>query len=139
MGTNPLLYRRFLHFIRALLATVAPVALLLNTASASTTKVIYSFAGGNDGEYLDTDLVIDSAGNLYGSTVQGGKHSSGTVFELSPSPTGWTHTVLYSSPAAPMEANPTKASPSTPKAMSTARPSPAAEAPVKAAAAWCSS
>jgi uncharacterized repeat protein (TIGR03803 family) len=75
---------------------VAPVALPLNAASASTTKVIYSFAGGNDGEYLDTDLVIDGAGNLYGSTVQGGKHGSGTVFQLSPSGTGWTHTVLYS-------------------------------------------
>src|ERR1022692_2614504 len=95
MGTTRFWYCRFLHFIRAVLATVAPVVLLLNAASASTTKVIYSFAGGNDGEYLDTDLVIDSAGNLYGSTVQGGKHGSGTVFQLSPSPTGWTHTVLY--------------------------------------------
>jgi uncharacterized repeat protein (TIGR03803 family) len=85
-----------LHFLRALFVILTPVALLLNAASASSTKVIYSFAGGNDGEYLDTDLVIDGAGNLYGSTVQGGKHSSGTVFELSPSPTGWTHTVLYS-------------------------------------------
>ena len=86
---------RFAHFIPAILAVVAPLALLATTA-ASTTKVIYAFAGGNDGEYLDTDLVIDSAGNLYGSTVQGGKSSSGTVFQLSPSGAGWTHTVLYS-------------------------------------------
>jgi uncharacterized repeat protein (TIGR03803 family) len=88
---------KFPHSIRAILATtVAAVALLASAAPASTTKLIYSFAGGNDGEYLDTDLVIDSAGNLYGSTVQGGDFSSGTVFQLSRSGAGWTHTVLYS-------------------------------------------
>jgi len=87
---------KFSHLIRTILAIVAPVALLTSAASASSTKVIYAFAGGGDGEYLDTDLVMDSAGNLYGSTVQGGTHGSGTVFELSPSGSGWTHTVLYS-------------------------------------------
>ncbi len=96
METTLFSYSRFLQFVRAFLATVATFALLLSAASASTTKVIYSFAGGSDGEYLDTDLVIDGAGNLYGSTVQGGKFGSGTVFRLSPSGSGWTHTVLYS-------------------------------------------
>jgi uncharacterized repeat protein (TIGR03803 family) len=70
--------------------------MLAGATSASTTKVIYTFAGGKDGEYLDTDLVTDSAGNIYGSTVQGGDFGGGTVFQLSPSGTGWTHTVLYS-------------------------------------------
>src|SRR5216110_2134029 len=65
------------------------------TASAATTTVIYSFAGDEDGEYADTDLVMDAAGNLYGTTVQGGDHGSGTVWELSPSGNSWTHTVLY--------------------------------------------
>lgn len=69
---------------------------LAGAASASTTKVIYSFEGGNDGEYADTELVVDAAGNLYGTTVQGGRHASGTVFQLSPSGGGWVHTVLYS-------------------------------------------
>jgi uncharacterized repeat protein (TIGR03803 family) len=74
------------------------VALLLAgpARSAGQTQVIYSFAGDEDGEYADTDLVIDSAGNLYGTTVQGGDFSSGTVFQLTPSGSGWTHTVLYS-------------------------------------------
>jgi uncharacterized repeat protein (TIGR03803 family) len=63
-------------------------------ASAGTTK-IYSFAGGNDGEYTDTELVMDKAGNLYGTSVQGGLFGGGTVFELSHSAQGWTHTVLY--------------------------------------------
>src|SRR5260370_42308459 len=96
MGTTRSSHSRFSQSVRAVIAIVAPLALLLSAASASTTKVLYAFAGGNDGEYLDTDLVIDSAGNLYGSTVQGGTHSSGTVLQLSPSATGWTHTVLYS-------------------------------------------
>jgi len=96
MGTRRSSHSRFSQSVRTILAIVTPVALLLSAASASSTKVLYAFTGGNDGEYLDTDLVIDSAGNLYGSTVQGGTHSSGTVFQLSPSGAGWTHTVLYS-------------------------------------------
>jgi len=95
MGTTRSSQSKFSQAIRTILAILAPIALLLSAASASSTKVIYAFAGGNDGAYLDTDLVIDSAGNLYGSTVQGGTHSSGTVFQLSPSGSGWTHTVLY--------------------------------------------
>ncbi|PYK93132.1 MAG: hypothetical protein DME36_10760 [Verrucomicrobia bacterium] len=64
--------------------------------AASTTNVIYSFAGGADGEYTDTDLVIDSAGNLYGTSVLGGDFGGGTVFQLTPSGDSWIHTVLYS-------------------------------------------
>lgn len=76
---------------------LSAATLLMGLASAAAqTKVIYSFAGDEDGEYADTDLVIDSGGNLYGSTVQGGDFSSGTVFELSSGDTGWMHTVLYS-------------------------------------------
>ena len=79
------------------LRVMAVAALLVSTAWAvSTTQLIYSFAGDEDGEYTDSDLVIDSAGNLYGTTVLGGDFSSGSVFQLSPSGNTWTHTVLYS-------------------------------------------
>jgi len=71
------------------------IALSLVTATATTTDVIFSFAEDN-GEYADTDLETDSAGNIYGSTVLGGDHGSGTVFQLSPTGTGWEQTVLYS-------------------------------------------
>lgn len=72
-------------------------ALLIVPARAqSQTQVIYSFAGDEDGEYADTDLVMDNAGNLYGTTVQGGDFGSGTVFQLAHSSVGWIHTVLYS-------------------------------------------
>ena len=85
------------------LLTLALVCVVLSLASkafgvtpASTINVIYSFAGDEDGEYTDTDLVIDSAGNLYGTSVLGGAFGSGTVFQLTPSDNGWVHTVLYS-------------------------------------------
>src|SRR5881396_1061951 len=68
---------------------VAPlivIALSLVTARATTTDVIFSFEEDN-GEYADTDLETDSAGNIYGTTVLGGDHGSGTVFQISPTPT----------------------------------------------------
>jgi uncharacterized repeat protein (TIGR03803 family) len=69
------------------------MGLLSIAAVASTTRVIYSLGGDQDGEYTDTDLVLDSAGNIYGTSVQGGDFGSGTVFEVTPS---GQHTVLYS-------------------------------------------
>ncbi len=65
------------------------------TLKASTTEVIYSFAGGGDGEYCDTDVAIDATGNLYGTSVLGGQFGGGTVWQLSPVGGGWVHTVLY--------------------------------------------
>ena len=63
---------------------------------AQAANVIHSFAGDEDGEYADTDLETDSAGNIYGTTVLGGDFGSGTVFQLSSTSNGWVHTVLYS-------------------------------------------
>jgi uncharacterized repeat protein (TIGR03803 family) len=96
MGSRQFLYSSFWQFMRAILVFGASLTMLMSAAAASTTKILYSFAGGSDGEYLDTDLVMDAAGNIYGTTVQGGDFGSGTVFQLSPSSSGWTHTVLYS-------------------------------------------
>jgi uncharacterized repeat protein (TIGR03803 family) len=79
--------------IRAVAAT-AVFALSLATATAATTNVIFSFEE-DEGEYADTDLETDSAGNIYGTTVLGGDFGGGTVFRLSPTPNGWVHTVLY--------------------------------------------
>jgi hypothetical protein len=57
--------------------------------------VLYRFSGGSDGGNPFAGLVIDSNGNLYGTTVWGGL-GHGVVFELSPTATGvWVETVLY--------------------------------------------
>jgi uncharacterized repeat protein (TIGR03803 family) len=60
-------------------------------------KVIYSFNLTDGGYPSNVELVWDLAGNLYGTTVEGGQFDQGVVFELSPSSGGtWTETVLYS-------------------------------------------
>jgi uncharacterized repeat protein (TIGR03803 family) len=55
-----------------------------------------SFPGAPDGAAPIGKLVLDSAGNLYGTTSQGGSSGNGTVFELSPTSSGWVESVLYS-------------------------------------------
>jgi uncharacterized repeat protein (TIGR03803 family) len=71
-----------------------------------TYSVIYRFQGNSvgDGSVPDSGVIVDAAGNLYGTTQLGGlvtsprqcsSGSCGTVFELSPGAGGWTETVLY--------------------------------------------
>jgi uncharacterized repeat protein (TIGR03803 family) len=60
-----------------------------------TESVIYSFTGSNDGGTPFGGLTLDNAGNLYGTTTQGGRFANGTVFELSPANGGWTETVIH--------------------------------------------
>ena len=49
-----------------------------------------------DGGYPTAGLVFDQSGNLYGATTYGGSDGAGVVFELSPSGSSWTYSVLYS-------------------------------------------
>jgi uncharacterized repeat protein (TIGR03803 family) len=70
----------------------------LKPGSSSTWKetVLYKFSGGSDGA-LPTlgELIFDKAGNIYGTTWQGGTYNTGTVYELTPSGGTWTLSVLY--------------------------------------------
>ena len=51
---------------------------------------------GSDGKYpFLGDLTMDSKGNLYGTTMDGGSYGQGTVYKLSPSANGWTFQTLY--------------------------------------------
>jgi uncharacterized repeat protein (TIGR03803 family) len=64
---------------------------------AGSYNVLYNFTGGSDGYGPYSALIADNAGNLYGTTPNGGAYNWGTVFELSPHPDGtWTQNVLYS-------------------------------------------
>ncbi len=55
---------------------------------------IYSFTDGSDGKWPFGGLIFDSAGKLYGA-AQGGAYEDGTVFQLSPSGSGWAIQTLY--------------------------------------------
>ena len=59
-------------------------------------SVIHNFGASNDGCYPVAGVVVDSAGNLYGTTTEGGANDEGTVFELSPSEGGWIESYLHS-------------------------------------------
>ncbi len=74
------------------------------TASGEWTEnILYNFANGSDGGNPAAGVIFDAAGNLYGTTQNGGNQSGicenrggcGVVFELSPSPQGWTETTLH--------------------------------------------
>src|ERR1039458_9150522 len=73
---------------------------LTPTAGGSwTEKVLYNFcsqANCTDGGSPEGGLIFDAAGNLYGTTVEGGTGGSwGAVFELTPAAGGgWTEQVL---------------------------------------------
>ena len=63
---------------------------------AQTETTLYNFTGFADGNDPLSNLVMDSAGNLYGTTFVGGAYGAGEVFEVSPSAgRGWTETVIY--------------------------------------------
>jgi uncharacterized repeat protein (TIGR03803 family) len=59
-------------------------------------KVLYNFSGGVDGALPYAGVILDQAGNLYGTTTSGGTAQAGTVFKLSPGSPHWTENVLYS-------------------------------------------
>ena len=60
--------------------------------SSWTETVLYAFQGGSDGSGPQAGLLMDSAGNLYGTTSQGGAPDAGTVFEFA---ANGTETVLH--------------------------------------------
>lgn len=60
--------------------------------------ILHTFQGGSsDGANPIAGVVLDAAGNVYGTTSQGGSAGLGTVYRLTPQSNGtWTETVLYS-------------------------------------------
>lgn len=49
-----------------------------------TEKVIYNFGRHGDADYPDAGVIFGATGNLYGTTLYGGKYGDGAVFEVAP-------------------------------------------------------
>ena len=81
-------------------ATLVAASLLAGplAALASQATVIHVFGGKKDGDEPTAPMIIDAAGNLYGTTTVGGSRGTGMVFRLTPPPGGqgaWTETDLF--------------------------------------------
>jgi uncharacterized repeat protein (TIGR03803 family) len=70
---------------------------LLHAQSGWTKKVLHSFTGPPDGSQPYAGVIFDANGNLFGTTIAGGSHGFGSVFELTPDGNGgWKESVIYS-------------------------------------------
>jgi hypothetical protein len=76
---------------------------LVKSGTTYTEIVLHSFTeSGGDGYRPNAELIMDSSGNLYGTTLQGGANTSGqgdygTVFELAaPLRASMPDTILHS-------------------------------------------
>jgi uncharacterized repeat protein (TIGR03803 family) len=70
--------------------TIVPAQL----AQAQTYTVLHNFSNGADGGSPESMLTLDSAGNLYGTTLYGGT-GYGTVFEMVKGNGSWNLSTLY--------------------------------------------
>ena len=78
---------------------------VFNITVKGNRHLLYSFSGGTNGRYPDTDL-IDVSGRLYGTTYQGGLSGEGTVFSITTVAGNGCCTALA---AGPTEHNPSRA------------------------------
>lgn len=61
------------------------VGIIYRLNSNGTETIIHNFLRSGDGEFPDAGLIRDGAGDLYGTTSEGGGyHGGGTVFKISP-------------------------------------------------------
>jgi uncharacterized repeat protein (TIGR03803 family) len=58
--------------------------IVFKLTSAGTETILHSFTGAPDGRFPHGDLARDAAGNLYGTTLNGGGTGVGMVFKLTP-------------------------------------------------------
>jgi len=59
-------------------------------------KVLHRFSISKDGANPNAGVTFDGAGNLYGTTINGGRYGYGVVFKATPNPDGgWSGKVLH--------------------------------------------
>lgn len=67
----------------------------LTPSGGSWNYTVLSFVAQGLSQGPEGDLVMDGAGNLYGTTFSSGAHNQGNVFKLTPTANGWVYTDLY--------------------------------------------
>ena len=68
---------------------------LTRSGSGWTESVVWNFSNGSEGYYPLSGVILDTAGNLYGTTSYSSV-GNGAVYELSPTQSGWSEKTLYS-------------------------------------------
>jgi len=59
-------------------------------------RVLHNFGNGQDGYFTQSSLILDADRDLYGTTMNGGTHGCGTLFELIPGAgRSWGEKILY--------------------------------------------
>jgi len=92
----PRMFQRAATTGLTLMVLLASAALMVQSASGSQFKVLYRFKGNPEGHNPQyAALIQDAAGNLYGTTEQGGRFDHGVVFKIATIPKV-KETVLYS-------------------------------------------
>jgi len=90
-GTRP-------RLARAWSCVLLAVALLFSGSANAQVEfqIVHAFGALGDGEGLGSAVVVDAAGDLFG-TAGGGVYGQGMVYELSPGGSGtWTETIPHS-------------------------------------------
>jgi uncharacterized repeat protein (TIGR03803 family) len=68
---------------------------LTPSGSSFTEKTLYSFKGGTDGGTPVGSVVMDTSGNLYGTTKLGGANGVGVAYKLTKSGSTFTESVIH--------------------------------------------
>ncbi|MFZ0733490.1 MAG: choice-of-anchor tandem repeat GloVer-containing protein [Candidatus Sulfotelmatobacter sp.] len=68
---------------------------LTNTGGVWTKTAIHEFTDNPDGHAPQAGVTFDSAGNMFGTTMNGGSSGLGVLYELSPGVSSWTETILH--------------------------------------------
>ncbi len=87
----------------ALVVIAVVVVCLVSSTQAQTYRVLYTFDVGRPNPWgPNAGLFMDTAGNLYGTTIRGGGQGDcpppggcGAVFQLTPTGSGWVETLLH--------------------------------------------
>lgn len=80
---------------------------LSRSAGSWTQSVVYAFSSGSSaGQTPFSSVIFDTAGNLYGTTFLGPRLGSGSVYQLTPSGSGWSENTLFTFGSPNQGANP---------------------------------